>query len=161
MSHWKWRETKQHPSRARSGHQINCSLVSISISLRHTGADPGRHVSISNWNLKWFFKPKLKPKCFLLNCHPAPRSSAASWGRSWSSRESGAGKRRGHRGGACLASCQPQAARPAAGSVPKSSWTSCPRNRGCRSAGARRPPEAPSPSSPPTTRAVSSSSLSC
>ena len=29
MSHWKWRETKQHPSRARSGHQISCSLVSL------------------------------------------------------------------------------------------------------------------------------------
>ena len=28
MSHWKWRETKQHPSRARSGHQISCCLVS-------------------------------------------------------------------------------------------------------------------------------------
>ena len=29
MSHWKWKETKQHPSRARSGHQISCSLVSL------------------------------------------------------------------------------------------------------------------------------------
>ena len=29
MSHWKWRETKQHPSRARSGHKISCSLVSL------------------------------------------------------------------------------------------------------------------------------------
>ena len=29
MSHWKWRETKQHPSRARSGHQISCSFVSL------------------------------------------------------------------------------------------------------------------------------------
>ena len=27
MSHWKWRETKQQPSRARSGHQIICCLV--------------------------------------------------------------------------------------------------------------------------------------
>ena len=29
MSHWKWRETKQQPSRARSGHQIRCCLVSL------------------------------------------------------------------------------------------------------------------------------------
>ena len=29
MSHWKWRETKRQPSRARSGHQISCSLVSL------------------------------------------------------------------------------------------------------------------------------------
>ena len=29
MSHWKWRETKQHPSRARSGHQISCCLFSL------------------------------------------------------------------------------------------------------------------------------------
>ena len=29
MSHWKWRETKQQPSRARSGHQISCCLVSL------------------------------------------------------------------------------------------------------------------------------------
>ena len=29
MSHWKWRETKQHPSRTRSGYQISCSLVSL------------------------------------------------------------------------------------------------------------------------------------
>ena len=29
MSHWKWRETKQHPSRARSGNQISCCLVSL------------------------------------------------------------------------------------------------------------------------------------
>ena len=27
MSHWKWIETKQQPSRARSGHQISCCLV--------------------------------------------------------------------------------------------------------------------------------------
>ena len=27
MSHGKWRETKQHPSRARSGNQISCCLV--------------------------------------------------------------------------------------------------------------------------------------
>ena len=26
---------------------------------------------IFNSKLKWFFKPKLKPKLFLLNCHPA------------------------------------------------------------------------------------------
>ena len=29
MSHWKWRETKLQPSRARSGHQISCCLVSL------------------------------------------------------------------------------------------------------------------------------------
>ena len=29
MSHWKWIETKQQPSRARSGHQISCCLVSL------------------------------------------------------------------------------------------------------------------------------------
>ena len=29
MSHRKWRETKQQPSRARSGHQISCCLVSL------------------------------------------------------------------------------------------------------------------------------------
>ena len=29
MSHRKWRETKQHPSRDTSGHQISCSLVSL------------------------------------------------------------------------------------------------------------------------------------
>ena len=29
MSHWKWRESKQQPSRARSGHQISCCLVSL------------------------------------------------------------------------------------------------------------------------------------
>ena len=29
MSHWKWSETKQEPSRARSGHQISCCLVSL------------------------------------------------------------------------------------------------------------------------------------
>ena len=29
MSHWKWRETKQYPSRARSGHHISCSFVSL------------------------------------------------------------------------------------------------------------------------------------
>ena len=27
MSYWKWRETKQEPSRATSGHQISCWLV--------------------------------------------------------------------------------------------------------------------------------------
>ena len=29
MSHWKIRQTKQHPSRARSGHHISCSSVSL------------------------------------------------------------------------------------------------------------------------------------
>ena len=29
MSHWKWRETKLQPCRARSGHQISCCLVSL------------------------------------------------------------------------------------------------------------------------------------
>ena len=29
MAHRKWRETKQQPSRARSGHQIRCCLVSL------------------------------------------------------------------------------------------------------------------------------------
>ena len=29
MSHWKWRETKLQPRRARSGHQISCCLVSL------------------------------------------------------------------------------------------------------------------------------------
>ena len=29
MLHWKWRETKQQPSRARSDHQISCCLASI------------------------------------------------------------------------------------------------------------------------------------
>ena len=29
MSHRKWRETKQQPIRARSGHQITCCLVSL------------------------------------------------------------------------------------------------------------------------------------
>ena len=29
MSHWKWRETKQPPGRARSGHQISCCFVSL------------------------------------------------------------------------------------------------------------------------------------
>ena len=29
MLHRKWRETKQHPSRATSGHQITCRLVSL------------------------------------------------------------------------------------------------------------------------------------
>ena len=29
MSHRKWGETKQQPSKARSGHQISCSLVSL------------------------------------------------------------------------------------------------------------------------------------
>ena len=29
MLHRKWRETKQQPSRARSGHQISCCLVSL------------------------------------------------------------------------------------------------------------------------------------
>ena len=31
MSHRKWRETKQQPSRARSGHQIRCCLVSLHV----------------------------------------------------------------------------------------------------------------------------------
>ena len=34
MSHWKLRETKQHPSRARSGHKISCSLVSLNFRCR-------------------------------------------------------------------------------------------------------------------------------
>ena len=29
MSHWKWRKTKLQPSKARSGHQISCCLVSL------------------------------------------------------------------------------------------------------------------------------------
>ena len=29
MSYWKWRETTLQPSRARSGHQISCCLVSL------------------------------------------------------------------------------------------------------------------------------------
>ena len=29
MSHWKWRETKLQPSRARSGNQISCCLVAL------------------------------------------------------------------------------------------------------------------------------------
>ena len=29
MSHWKWRKTKQQPSRAKAGHQISCCLVSL------------------------------------------------------------------------------------------------------------------------------------
>ena len=29
MSQWKWRETKQHPSRVRSGHQVSCCLISL------------------------------------------------------------------------------------------------------------------------------------
>ena len=32
MSHRKWRETKQQLSRARSGHQISCCLVSCATS---------------------------------------------------------------------------------------------------------------------------------
>ena len=28
LSHWKWRLTKQHPSRTRSGHQVSCCLSS-------------------------------------------------------------------------------------------------------------------------------------
>ena len=29
MSHWKWRETKLQPNRARPGHQISCCFVSL------------------------------------------------------------------------------------------------------------------------------------
>ena len=29
MSHRKWRETKQHPSRASAGYQISCCLLSL------------------------------------------------------------------------------------------------------------------------------------
>ena len=29
MSQWKWRETKQHPSSVRSGHQVSCCLISL------------------------------------------------------------------------------------------------------------------------------------
>ena len=29
MSQWTWRETKQHPSRVRSGHQVSCCLISL------------------------------------------------------------------------------------------------------------------------------------
>ena len=53
MSHWKWRETKQHPSRARSGHQIGCSLVSlhflcdilapITVQMKSATKEPGSH----------------------------------------------------------------------------------------------------------------------
>ena len=32
-----------------------------------------RHVTNSKLNLKPFFKPIFKPKCFLFNCHPVPR----------------------------------------------------------------------------------------
>ena len=33
-----------------------------------------RHVTESKWNLKPFFKPKLKPKKVILNCHPGRRA---------------------------------------------------------------------------------------
>ena len=34
------------------------------------------HATESNWNLKPFFKPKLKPKYFLFICHPEDRPEA-------------------------------------------------------------------------------------
>ena len=36
-----------------------------------------RHVTESKWNLNPFFKPKLEPKLFLMNCHSGPRARPA------------------------------------------------------------------------------------
>ena len=36
-----------------------------------------RHVTESKWNLKPFFKPKLKPNFSQLNCHPADSQTDA------------------------------------------------------------------------------------
>ena len=62
MSHWKWRETKQQSSRARSGHQISCCLLSL-----HFLCDILATITVLN------LKRKFKPNIFLLNCHPVPQ----------------------------------------------------------------------------------------
>ena len=51
MSHRKWRETKQQPSRARSGHQLSCCLVSLHflcdiLSGRHVTPTLRKHFSL-------------------------------------------------------------------------------------------------------------------
>ena len=45
MSHRKWRETKQQPTRVRAGHQVSCCLVLLHFLCHIVSGDPvlGRH----------------------------------------------------------------------------------------------------------------------
>ena len=69
MSHRKWRETEQHPRRARSGHQISCCLVFL-----HFLCDilPGRLLKLS---LQMWRSPRPPPG-------RPPSSASASANRS-------------------------------------------------------------------------------
>ena len=64
MSLWKWRETKLQPSRARSGHQISCCLVSL-----HFLCDILALITIHEQNFAYFptafskLKWRLTTKC--------------------------------------------------------------------------------------------------
>ena len=59
MSHWKWRETKQQPSKVRSGRQISCCLVSLNFQCNDHCTDKGCHI-----------KNTPRPKTgLLINCH--------------------------------------------------------------------------------------------
>ena len=51
MWHRKWRETKQQPHRAWSGHQISCCLVSLwgILSGRPVGVGGGQAVAVRRW----------------------------------------------------------------------------------------------------------------
>ena len=66
MSHRKWRETKQQPSRARSGHQISCWLVSLHflcdiLSGRPVCAFHGRPAAVVEWKAREYSPMQLPP----------------------------------------------------------------------------------------------------
>ena len=48
MSHRKWRETKQQPSRARSGHQMSGCLVALHFLCDIQAGDPVLYVLVKN-----------------------------------------------------------------------------------------------------------------
>ena len=71
MSHRKWRETKQYPSRATSGHQISCSLVSLyflcDILSSHSGVKGSRRGLLVDGRTLWRF---CKSSRNLTSAHP-------------------------------------------------------------------------------------------
>ena len=70
MSQKKWRETKQQPSRARSGHQVSCCLT----SLRHPIRSPCSS-SIPSYTRTRVRNVPLSPSCLHLPCSSLDRGT--------------------------------------------------------------------------------------
>ena len=71
MSQKKWRETKQQPSRARSGHQVSCCLT----SLRHPIRSPCSSSIPSYTRTRVRNVPPLSPSCLHLPCSRLDRGT--------------------------------------------------------------------------------------